>query len=153
MYGGTAVSLKQRSNIEEEAMNLKLNGIDHVHINVANWGDAEQWYQRILGLKRVERLMPWAVKSGPLTIEDPAGNIHLALFESEAPQSISAIAFGTNAADFMAWKAHLEDHGLDLRLTDHKLAYSLYFKDPWENLFEITTYERDEVVGQLASTT
>ncbi|MDH3645160.1 MAG: VOC family protein [Gammaproteobacteria bacterium] len=130
-------------------MNLKLDQIDHVHVNVASWSEAEQWYQEVLGFKRVERLMPWAIKNGPLTIEDQTGKIHLALFESDAPENISAIAFGASAAQFMAWKEHLESHGLKLRLTDHTLAYSLYFRDPWRNLYEITTYERDAVAEQF----
>ncbi len=131
-------------------MTPKLNGFDHVHVYVANWNDAEEWYQTILGFKRVDALMPWAVKDGPLTVENPEGSIHLALFESEDHPDTSAIAFGACAEEFLAWKAHLEGHGLELRITDHKLAYSLYFRDPWGNLHEITTYERDYVAKKLA---
>ncbi len=83
--------------------------------------------------------MPLAVKDGPLTVESPEGSSHLALFESEDHPDTSAIAFGASAEDFLAWKARLEGHGLELRITDHKLAYSLYFSDPWGNLHEITT--------------
>ncbi len=42
-------------------MTPKLNGIDHVHVYVANWNDAEKWYQTILGFISVDALMPWAV--------------------------------------------------------------------------------------------
>ena len=83
-------------------MTPKLNGIDHVHINVANWSDAEEWYEKILGLRRVEALMSWAVKNGPLTIEDPEGNIHLALFEADSPESTDAVAFGASGKEFLA---------------------------------------------------
>ncbi len=130
-------------------MTPRLNGIDHVHIYVANWGEAEKWYQTVLGFRRVDALMAWAVKNGPLTIENPEGNVHLALFERESHPNTSAIAFGASGEEFLAWKAHLESHGLELRLTDHKLAYSLYFSDLWGNLHEITTYERDYVAKQL----
>ena len=130
-------------------MTPRLNGIDHVHIYVANWGEAEKWYQTVFGFKRVDALMDWAVKNGPLTIENPEGNIHLALFEKESHTNTSAIAFGASGEEFLTWKAHLESHGLELRLTDHKMAYSLYFSDPWGNLHEITTYERDYVAKQL----
>lgn len=129
----------------------KMTGIDHVHVDVADWGEAEEWYQAVLGLKRVDALMAWAVKNGPLTLENPEGTIHLALFESDKPTSISAIAFGASGEEFLAWKTHLESHGLDLRVTDHKMAYSLYFHDPWGNLHEITTYERDYVAKNLSS--
>lgn len=127
----------------------KLKGIDHVHIDVGNWREAEEWYETILGFKRVDALMAWAVKNGPLTIENAEHNIHLALFETDRQSSISAIAFGVSGKEFLAWKTHLESCGLELRLTDHKLAYSLYFSDPWANLHEITTYERDYVAKNL----
>jgi catechol-2,3-dioxygenase len=127
-----------------------LNSIDHVHVYVANWDDAEQWYQRVLGFKRVEKFMVWAVKNGPLTLESPEGDIHLALFEREDHPDTSAIAFGASGEEFLAWKLHLESHELELRITDHKLAYSLYFSDPWGNLHEITTYDRDYVAKRLA---
>lgn len=128
----------------------KLNGIDHVHVYVANWGEAEEWYQTVLGFKRVDELMAWAVKNGPLTIENSDGNVHLALFEKDSHPDTSAIAFGASGEDFLAWKKHLESHGLELRITDHSLSYSLYFSDPWRNLHEITTNERDYVAEKLA---
>ena len=131
-------------------MTPKLNGIDHVHIYVADWGEAEDWYETVLGFKRVDALMAWAVKNGPLTLENPEGKIHLALFERDSLPDSSVIAFGASGEEFLAWKAHLEGHSLELRLTDHKLAYSLYFSDPWGNLHEITTNERDHVAKQLA---
>ena len=131
-------------------MTPKLNGIDHVHIYIANWSDAEDWYETVLGFKRVDALMAWAVKNGPLTLENPEGNVHLALFERDSHPDTSAIAFGASGEEFLAWKEHLEDHDLELRLADHELAYSMYFSDPWGNLHEITTYERDHVAEQLA---
>jgi catechol-2,3-dioxygenase len=132
-------------------MTPKLNGIDHVHIYVDSWGEAEEWYQSVMGFKRVDALMTWAVKNGPLTVEDPGGNIHLAFFERGDHPNTSAFAFGASGGEFLSWKAHLENHDLELRLTDHKMAYSLYFSDPWGNLHEITTYERDYVAEQLTS--
>lgn len=128
----------------------EITGIDHVHVYVKNWADAEEWYAKVLGYERVEALMPWATENGPLTVESPDGSVHLALFESDEPVAISAIAFGANADQFVAWKQHLESHELDLRLADHKLAWSLYFRDPWDNMFEITTYEHDETSRLLS---
>ena len=133
-------------------MTPKLNGIDHVHVYVHSWAEAEKWYQTVMGFKRVDALMPWAVKNGPLTVEDPEGNVHLAFFERDDNPDTSAIAFGTSGEEFLAWKSHLEGHDLELRVTDHKMAYSLYFSDPWGNLHEITTYERDYVAEHLANT-
>ena len=130
-------------------MTPTLKGIDHVHVSVANWDDAEKWYEEMLGFKRVDEFMVWAVKNGPLTLENPDGNVHLALFEREDHPDTSAIAFGASGEEFIAWQAHLEDHGLKLRITDHDLAYSLYFNDPWSNMHEITTYDHDYVREHL----
>ncbi len=131
-------------------MTPALKGFDHIHVYVADWESAEKWYGDTLGFKRVEALMPWAVKGGPLTIEDPEGNIHLALFERDDHKGSTAIAFGASGEDFLTWKIHLESKGLELRITDHKLAYSLYFHDPDNNMLEITTYDHESVRRQLA---
>lgn len=131
-------------------MTPKLEGIDHVHVYVRSWDQAEKWYSNILGFRRVEALMAWAVKGGPLTLENQEHNVHLALFEREDHDGDSAIAFGATGEEFLAWKSHLEDHGLTLRITDHRLAYSLYFHDPDSNMYEITTYDRDYVADRLS---
>ena len=128
----------------------RLSGVDHLHVNVGSWDAAEKWYESVFNFKRVAALMGWAVKNGPLTVENPEGTVHLALFESDSPKSTDVIAFGATGEEFLNWKAHLEDHGLELRVTDHKMAYSMYFSDPWHNNHEITTYERDYVAGKLA---
>lgn len=131
-------------------MTPRLKGVDHLHVNVGSWDEAEEWYRSVLNFERVDALMPWAVKNGPLTIENPEGTIHLALFEAEKPETTNVIAFGATGEEFLSWKTHFEALGLNLRVTDHKLAYSLYFNDPWLNNHEITTYERDYVAAQLA---
>lgn len=131
-------------------MTPRLSGVDHLHVDVGNWKEAEDWYGSIMNFKRVDGLMAWAVDGGPLTVENAEGTIHLALFESEKPDSTNVIAFGASADEFLNWKSHLEGKGLKLRVTDHKLAYSLYFKDPWGNSHEITTYDRDYVAARLA---
>lgn len=127
----------------------KLNGIDHIHVYVSDWSSAERWYGEVLGFRRVAAYESWAVPGGPLTIESADGSVHLALFEQEIPPGHSVIAFGASAEDFLAWKQHLEEQGLKLRISDHELAYSLYFSDPDDNLHEITTYEHDAVRARL----
>ena len=79
-------------------MTPTLNGIDHVHVYVANWGEAEKWYESVLGFKRVEKFMVWAVGGGPLTLENAEGDVHVALFEREDHPDTSAIAFGATGA-------------------------------------------------------
>ena len=134
-------------------MTPKLNGIDHIHVYVANWDEAEDWYGDVLGFKRVEALKSWAVKGGPLTLENPEGNVHLALFERDGHAGSSTIAFGASGKEFLAWKTHLEGKGLDLRIADHKMAFSMYFNDPDKNMHEITTNDRDYVAERLPADT
>ena len=131
----------------------KLDGIDHVHVYISSWDTAEKWYQDVLGFTRVKSLMSWAVKGGPLTLGNPEKNVHLALFEKENPTGNTAIAFGASGEEFLAWKSHLESKGLELRVADHKLAYSLYFKDPDANMHEITTYDHEMVARKLSTDT
>jgi catechol 2,3-dioxygenase len=125
-----------------------LKGIDHVHVYVRSWSEAEDWYRRVLGFSRMEELLVWAVDKGPLTLQNPEGSVHLALFESDAGPN-STIAFGATGEEFLAWKTHLEGCGLELRLADHTLAWSLYFHDPFGNYHEITTYDHALVAEQL----
>jgi len=131
-------------------MTPKLSGVDHLHVNVGSWKEAEEWYASVLNFKRVEALMGWAVKNGPLTVKNPEGTIHLAFFETSKPARTDVIAFGATGKEFLHWKTHLENLGLTLRVTDHEMAFSIYFNDPWKNNHEITTYEHDYVRERLA---
>ncbi len=117
----------------------KLAGIDHVHLYVPDREAAADWFARILGFRIVDALRAWATPGGPLTIEDETGSIHLALFERASGPPSTAVAFGCDAENFLAWKQALEAQGLLQRCTDHQLAWSLYFADPYGNLYEITT--------------
>ena len=132
-------------------MKPNLKGIDHAHLNVASKEEAKDWYREVLGFTPLERLKAWDTENGPLTLEDEGGNIHLAIFEKDGPANESSIAYGTDGAGFLEWKDHLERQGLELRLADHDLAYSLYFHDPWGNYHEVTTYERDYVAARVGA--
>ena len=118
-----------------------LKGIDHLHVYVRDRGDAAAWFKSLFGFAPVESLQAWATPTGPLTIGNASGSIHVALFERERPAPSTAIAFAADAKNFLAWKAQLEQRGILDRCADHDLAWSLYFRDPDENLYEITTYE------------
>ena len=72
------------------------------------------------------------------------------MFEKPDHPGSSAIDFQASGEAFLSWKAHLEAHGLELRLADHQLAFSLYFGDPDNNLHEITTYDHEFVSRRLA---
>ena len=127
-----------------------LTGINHVHIYIPSRSDAAEWFEATLDFKIAESLRFWAADGGPLTIENDSGTIHLALFKREDFEPSRAIAFGADAENFLNWKELLESKGIQVRCADHELAWSMYFRDPYENEYEITTYEHAEVSVVLA---
>ncbi len=147
--GASAEPIRADNARSSTATAPPLTGFDHIHLYVRNREAAARWYADVLGFEPVEALLSWAVKDGPLTLEDPGRTIHLALFDKPAHRGSTAIAFGADGEAFLAWKDHREGKGLPLRITDHRLAYSLYFADPDNNSHEITTYERDFVARRL----
>ena len=122
--------------------------IDHVHVYVPDRESARRWYESVMGLKPVERLLFWAEDGGPLVLENPAGTVDIALFEADRPPG-SAVAFGCTADDFMAWQAHLQKMGVEIRISDHDLCFSMYFADPFGNYHEITCYDYDILADRL----
>lgn len=128
-----------------------LNGIDHVHLEVPNKQQAADWYCRNLGFHIVEHMLIWSQgESGPLTIEDTSGTIHLALFHKANYQRSTAIAFGTDGEGFIQWKQYLEAKEIVSRVADHKLSWSIYFDDLFGHNHEITTYDSDYVRKRLS---
>lgn len=132
-------------------MKPHLTHIDHIHVYVRSWEIAEQWYTRVLGFHRDEALASWATPGGPLTLQNESGDIHLALFEKPDAGGDSAVAFGADADTFLQWVRFLRSEQIELRIADHKLAFSMYFSDPDNNLHEITTYDHQPVRQELAS--
>lgn len=126
-------------------MTPPLSGIDHVHVFVRDRAAAETWYAQVLGLVRNTELAFWAVGGGPLTLQDPANTVHIALFEREPPAhqapNRATIALRTSAAGLHAWRTHLHALGVPAALEDHHASFSVYFSDPDGNPYEITTYE------------
>ena len=119
-----------------------IDRIDHVHVFVANRARAERWYLDTLGLARVAQLQFWAQPDGPLTIANPSGTVHLALFERAGQPCRSTIALAAGRDDFLAWRAHLARAlGRAPELQDHQVSWSMYFSDPDGNPFEITCYD------------
>ena len=129
-----------------------LQDIDHIHVLVGDRGAAEKWYAQVLGLQRVVELESWATGGGPLTIGNAAGTIHLALFERVPEASRSTIALSASGAEFVAWKLHLSEVlGRQIGVEDHQLSWSLYFKDPDGNPYEITSYEYSAIASVLVN--
>ncbi len=127
-----------------------LDRIDHVHVHLADRAAALPWYASVLGLAPIPELAFWAAEGGPLTVANRSGTIHLALFDGGTGQCRSTIAFGASAAEFIAWRAHLEAAlGRPMAAVDHRVSWSMYFADPDANPFEITSGEYDVLAPLL----
>ena len=125
----------------------KLNGFDHIHIDVLSRKKAAEWYKNILGFSIVESLVLWAEDDdGPLTIKDSSGRIHLALFKCKDNfKPSAAFAFSVDGKEFLKWRDYLKKQNISLRCSNHDIAWSIYFKDLYGNSHEITTYDYDKV--------
>lgn len=121
-------------------MGFELDGIDHIHIYVSDRTESEKWYAAVFGLFRTEHLECWATDGGPLTLQNRSGSIHLALFESSSIQN-TTVAFKTSAAELLKCLEFLASKDIKLQPIDHRLAWSVYLRDPDGNPYEITTYE------------
>jgi catechol-2,3-dioxygenase len=121
-----------------------LLGVDHIHVFVQDRRAAEDWYSRVMGLSRSPGLEFWASDGGPLTLQDAADMVHIALFERARQANRATVALRTSAAGLHAWRAHLAGFPeIEVTFEDHQVAVSIYFSDPDGNPYEITTYERE----------
>ena len=122
-------------------MKPKLKNIDHIHIFVTDRQEALKWYRIVLGLKPVKNLLFWA-KTGPLTIGNEEGSIHIALFKGEPKENRSVVAFNTSGKEFINWHKKTNDVADgNIEVVDHSVSFSIYFQDPYENPYEITSYD------------
>ena len=127
--------------------------IDHIHVHVTQRNKAEQWYADVMGFSRMSELESWDIAGGPLTLKNPSGTVHIALFESPAQPSRTRIALSAGAQEFVAWRHHLvEKLKRPVEPEDHQLAWSLYFEDPDGNPWEITTWQHAVVATLLRPT-
>lgn len=141
-------------------MNFHVDQIDHVEFTVPDRFEAADWYRRVLGLEIVPEYQFWADDPlGPLMISTPHGATKLALFVGKPTGSRRAVgfhrvAFRVDGARFLEFLATLES--LELKdsngqsvtredTSDHQLAFSLYFCDPWRHELELTTYDHETV--------
>ena len=120
-------------------MKPKLQIIDHIHVFVPDRQKALDWYSAILGFKPVNRLLFWA-KTGPLTIGNDEGSIHIALFEGEPDNNRSVIAFNATGEEFINWHKRINNVlSVFIEVEDHSVSFSIYFEDPYGNPYENTS--------------
>ena len=122
-------------------MKPKLKNIDHIHIFVTDRQEALKWYRTVLGLKPVKNLLFWA-KTGPLTIGNEEGSVHIALFKGKPKKNRSVIAFNTTGKEFINWHNKIKNAlGGNIEIEDHSVSFSIYFEDPYGNPYEIISYD------------
>jgi catechol 2,3-dioxygenase-like lactoylglutathione lyase family enzyme len=127
-----------------------LECFDHVHIFVRDREASERWYAEVMGLTRIADLEFWAACSGPLTLSNPAGTIHLALFERPPQPCRTVVALSVDVPEFIAWQRHLSKAlGSSVEAVDHEVAWSLYFADPDGNPYELISYEYAVLASQV----
>ena len=129
--------------------------IDHVELYVPDRGEAADWYERVLGLKRFGKASSWAENpQGPLMISPDGGRTMVALFVGPYQGNAEAIglcrlAFRSDANGFLKF---VKSEVVEVEVKDHGLAISAYFEDPWGTPLEVTTYEVDNVRAGLGRT-
>ena len=140
---------------------MKVERIDHVHIEVSDRDRAADWYGRVLGLKRDPKLASWADDPmGPLILSTEDGMPVLSLFNGEcrSPSRDGTIAFRMSGMSFLAFLTdlpklnltHEKGHTLSRSdMVDHDLSWSIYFVDPYGNRIEATTYDYREVAAAI----
>jgi len=141
---------------------FKVEQIDHVHLYVSDQREGAGWLGRVLGLEVVEGYEDWAAGGGPLTVSSDGGNTSVAVFglppERLAARPRTTIAFRVGGEGFLDFLGRLEGLGLNgeggrpltaADVVDHDRSYSVYFRDPDGNPFELTTYDYEHVRGRL----
>lgn len=134
---------------------FSVHQIDHVELFVPDRYEAAEWYGRVFGLEIVRNYEDWAAGGGPLMVSSDGGSTMLALFEGEPQRSGEAagfhrVAFRVDGERFMWFLDRTRELELPRSgVVDHEKAYSIYFRDPYGNPFEITTYDYEHVGERL----
>lgn len=125
-----------------------INFLDHVAITVDDIEASIAWYEKVLGLKRVQ-LPKW----NPAPIFVMSGKCGIALFPKKGKNDfnysdtlirIDHFAFNVSNENFEKAKAHFINLGLAFELKDHHYFHSLYIVDLDGHTVELTTIKVDE---------
>lgn len=139
-------------------MSAAIERPDHVELLVPDRAEAAEWYGRVLGLVPVAAAAAWAVNpQGPLMLsgDGTMGQVMLALFAGQpqgpyAERGFRRLAFRTSAQGLLAFARDsgalgVTPEGGSLSPIDHGESFSVYFRDPYGNQLELTTYDHDAV--------
>jgi catechol 2,3-dioxygenase-like lactoylglutathione lyase family enzyme len=129
---------------------VKLEGLDHVAIAVADLEKSAQWYVEVLGF---ERQHPGMWGGTPIFV----GNAHasVALFPKRSDErgtgTFRHFAFRTTGDDFETAQRELKTRGIEFEFEDHEITHSIYFHDPDGHKIEVTTYDLVRQSGRSSS--
>lgn len=125
---------------------MKLEGLDHIAISVADPAASEAWYRDVLGLERHHKEV-W----GDFPVFMMASTTGLAIFPQshrsrdgvryEGVSEFRHLAFRADREGFEQAQAELAARGVATEFEDHKVSHSIYFEDPDGFRLEITTYD------------
>lgn len=125
---------------------MRLEGLDHIAISVADPAASESWYVEVLGLERRYREV-WG--NEPVFLQ--AGASGLALFPHgrkaaqaslrDGAPTFRHLAFRADRGEFERARRRLAELGIETEFEDHEVSHSIYFDDPDGLHLEITTYE------------
>ena len=114
----------------------------------------------VLGLTTHNRNESWIADGGPLMLSSDGGSTCLALFLGTPNAGEPTIAFRVGGAGFLTFLDRLatlaleERHGARLtrdHVVDHEECWSIYFRDPDGNGYELTTYDHAMVAATLTT--
>ncbi len=125
---------------------MKLDGLDHVAISVADPAASAAWYAEVLGLERHYEEI-W----GPYPVFMLSGSSGVAIFPQrqstrapvgyEGASEFRHLAFRADRENFEQARTELAARGIPTQFEDHQVSQSLYFDDPDGFHLEITTYD------------
>ena len=121
-------------------MTFRVEGLDHVALNVADQEVSERWYRDVLGLQR-EHADAWGDTPVALMTQGSGLALFSAARHGEGALQVSHVAFRLDRENFEAAQDDLRRRGIAFEIEDHGVSHSIYLRDPDGLKLELTTYE------------
>jgi catechol 2,3-dioxygenase-like lactoylglutathione lyase family enzyme len=126
-----------------------LRFLDHVAIRVKDPEHSASWYEKVLGLKRLN-IAEW----GNFPVFMSCGKTGVAIFPAKLTDpeidkqsknvAISHFAFNVSNENFKKAQEHYRSLKIEFEFQDHHYFHSIYTKDPDGHMVELTTIVVEE---------
>jgi len=118
--------------------------LDHVAIRVKDLEASALWYEKVLGLKKVQPPewgeFPIFMMAGKTGIALFPANLNDPILEAKSKNiKIDHFAFNVSNENFQKAIKHYDLLGLEYNIQDHHYFHSIYTKDPDGHTVELTT--------------